>query len=131
MKDGSNERNKKVLIVDDNPSIHADFRKTLGGTRAKAAELAQATVELFGGTLSHSPRAQFDLTTVEQGEEALAAVQTAIQSGKPFAMAFVDVRMPPGWDGIETISRIWKVDPDIQVVLCTAYSDYSWDEIGS
>jgi len=39
------------------------------------------------------------------------------------------VRMPPGWDGIETISRIWEADPDIQVVLCTAYSDYSWDEI--
>jgi PAS domain S-box-containing protein len=131
MKNGSNERNNKVLIVDDNPSIHADFRKTLGGTSAKAAELAQATAQLFGGSISISPRARFDLTTVEQGEQALSAVEAAVQSGTPFAMAFVDVRMPPGWDGIETISRIWKVDPDIQIVLCTAYSDYSWDEIGS
>jgi YesN/AraC family two-component response regulator len=44
-------------------------------------------------------------------------------------MAFVDVRMPPGWDGIETIARIWEAYPDLQVAICTAYSDYSWDEM--
>jgi diguanylate cyclase (GGDEF)-like protein/PAS domain S-box-containing protein len=44
-------------------------------------------------------------------------------------MAFVDMRMPPGWDGVETISKMWEADPDIQVVICTAYSDYSWEEI--
>src|SRR5690606_27038348 len=49
--------------------------------------------------------------------------------GRPFSMAFVDMRMPPGWDGIETIARIWSVDPRIQIVICTAYSDLSWGEI--
>jgi PAS domain S-box-containing protein len=44
-------------------------------------------------------------------------------------MAFVDVRMPPGWDGIETIAKIWDVYPDLQIVICTAYSDYSWDDM--
>jgi len=44
-------------------------------------------------------------------------------------MAFVDVRMPPGWDGIETIARIWEKYPELQVVVCTAYSDYSWDDL--
>jgi YesN/AraC family two-component response regulator len=44
-------------------------------------------------------------------------------------MAFVDVRMPPGWDGLETTRRIWELDPNLQVVLCTAYSDYSWGEM--
>ena len=44
-------------------------------------------------------------------------------------MAFIDVRMPPGWDGVETVRKIWEIDPDLQVVLCTAYSDYSWDEM--
>ena len=44
-------------------------------------------------------------------------------------MAFVDVRMPPGWDGVETIARIWEVDPELQIVVCTAYSDYSWEEM--
>ena len=56
-------------------------------------------------------------------------VQRALQEGAPYAMAFIDVRMPPGWDGIETAARIWAVDPDLQVVICTAYSDYSWGEM--
>ena len=47
----------------------------------------------------------------------------------PTAVAFVDVRMPPGWDGIETITHICKEFPDLQIVICTAYSDYSWNEI--
>jgi two-component system cell cycle sensor histidine kinase/response regulator CckA len=125
------EFNKRVLIVDDNPSIHMDFRKILDRRRAAAVELAQAATELFGETPAFGPRAEFDLTTALQGEEGLAAVREAVRSGAPFAMAFVDVRMPPGWDGIETTSRIWEMDPDIQIVLCTAYSDYSWDEIAS
>src|SRR5206468_403202 len=45
--------------------------------------------------------------------------------------AFVDMRMPPGWDGVETIQRIWRIAPDLQMVICTAYSDYSWDEIAT
>ena len=44
-------------------------------------------------------------------------------------MAFIDVRMPPGWDGIETTAKIWEIDPELQVVICTAYSDYSWDQM--
>src|ERR1700743_2058254 len=55
--------------------------------------------------------------------------QKALEEGRPYAMAFVDVRMPPGWDGVETVSRIWEVDPNLQVVVCTAYSDYSWEEL--
>jgi len=64
-----------------------------------------------------------------QGEEALAKVLHAQQLGRPYAVAFVDMRMPPGWDGVETITRLWVADPDLQVVICTAYSDYSWEEI--
>jgi two-component system, cell cycle sensor histidine kinase and response regulator CckA len=41
----------------------------------------------------------------------------------------LDVRMPPGWDGVETAARLWEVAPDLQIVICTAYSDYSWDEM--
>ena len=44
-------------------------------------------------------------------------------------MAFVDMRMPPGWDGVETIEHLWEVDPDLQVVICTAFSDHDWDEV--
>ncbi len=58
-------------------------------------------------------------------------VKKALEEGRPYAMAFVDVRMPPGWDGVETIARIWEVNPELQIVVCTAYSDYSWEEMRS
>jgi PAS domain S-box-containing protein len=56
-------------------------------------------------------------------------VQAKVAEGQPYALAFVDVRMPPGWDGVETIKQLWQVDPNLQVVICTAYSDYSWTDI--
>jgi signal transduction histidine kinase/FixJ family two-component response regulator len=129
MRTGLAKCNNRILIIDDNPSIHADFRKILARGSFAAADLARATTELFGDTVAFGQKAEFDLTTASQGEEGLSAVCEAVRSGHPFAMAFVDVRMPPGWDGIETIARIWEVDADIQIVLCTAYSDYSWEEI--
>jgi CheY-like chemotaxis protein len=61
-----------------------------------------------------------------QGQEALEKLKSARAAGRPYAMAFIDVRMPPGWDGIETVEQLWKEDPSLQVVLCTAYSDHAW-----
>jgi DNA-binding LytR/AlgR family response regulator len=71
----------------------------------------------------------FELESACQGEEGLRFVQERFASGLPYALAFVDVLMPPGWDGIETIGRLWQVDPNLQIVICTAYSDYSWSDI--
>ena len=71
----------------------------------------------------------FEIDSAMQGREGLAMVQQAVEAGRPYATAFVDVRMPPGWDGIETVARMWEVQPDLQVVICTAYSDYSWEEM--
>jgi signal transduction histidine kinase len=56
-------------------------------------------------------------------------VKTAVSSDQHYALAFVDMRMPPGWDGLQTIERLWSVDPSLQVVICSAYSDYDWDEV--
>ena len=56
-------------------------------------------------------------------------VKKALEEGRPYAMAFVDIRMPPGWDGVETTLKIWEIDSEIQIVICTAYSDYSWEEM--
>src|SRR5262249_8668451 len=72
-----------------------------------------------------------EIDSAYQGQEGLALIEEAVKKGKPYAMAFVDVRMPPGWDGVETTSRIWQVCPDLQIVICTAYSDYSWDEMAA
>ena len=122
--------NQRILIIDDNPSIHEDFRKILGPADAKLAEELDATeASLFGDHAGASSAQNFRIDSAFQGQEGLEKVRAACAEGAPYAVAFVDVRMPPGWDGIETISRIWKEFPDLQIVICTAYSDYSWDEI--
>src|SRR5213595_2252147 len=126
----SQSHNHRILIIDDNPSIHEDFRKILGPADTKLAEELDATeASIFGDHAGASSARNFQIDSAFQGEEGLEKVRAACAGGAPYAVAFVDVRMPPGWDGIETISRIWKEFPDLQIVICTAYSDYSWDEI--
>ena len=71
----------------------------------------------------------FDLSSAMQGQQGFELVQRSIEEGRPYAVAFVDIRMPPGWDGVETVCPIWEVDPEILVVFCSAYSDYSWEEM--
>ena len=125
-------RNNRVLVIDDNPSIHTDIRKILCPEISQgAAALDALEAELLGsGTLAPTrAAASFAVDSAYQGREGLAHVQQAVDRGQPYAMAFVDVRMPPGWDGIETTLELWKVAPDLQIVICTAYSDYSWDEM--
>jgi PAS domain S-box-containing protein len=123
-------RNNRILIIDDNPSIHDDFRKVLGGAGGEQLrDLEDDEAALFGTEKPASAGLDFELVSAFQGQEGLEAVRAAAREGRPFAMAFVDVRMPPGWDGIETIARIWQEYPELQVVICTAYSDYSWDDI--
>ena len=122
------EFNNRILLVDDNPAIHEDFRKILIGPNAKATALADVESILFDAPKSVATT-QFALDSAHQGREALDKVIAALQAGRPYALAFVDVRMPPGWDGVETIARLWEVDPALQVVVCTAYSDYSWEKM--
>lgn len=118
---------RRVLIVDDNPMIHEDFRKILLPNPVDG-DLLALEAELFGSRPPERPAVQFQLTSAMQGQEALAELERAVGEGNPFSLAFVDLRMPPGWDGVETISRLWEVDPDLEVVICTAYSDYTWSE---
>ncbi|MCI5057146.1 MAG: EAL domain-containing protein, partial [Flavobacteriales bacterium] len=71
---------------------------------------------------------QFQIDTATQGQEGFEKIKKSFEEKNPYALAFVDIRMPPGWDGIETIKHIWKIDPNIQIVICTAFSDYTWEE---
>jgi signal transduction histidine kinase/PleD family two-component response regulator len=125
------ERNNRVLVIDDNPAIHTDVRKILCPPISEAAaSFAALEDELLGGSdQSRVPVAAFPVDSAYQGKEGLALVQKANAEGRPYAMAFVDVRMPPGWDGVETTIQLWKAAPDLQIVICTAYSDYSWDDM--
>jgi signal transduction histidine kinase len=120
-------QNRRVLLVDDMPAIHDDFHKILAPARG-ASTLHAAKAALFGDEIDDAFVA-FELDSAFQGEEALAKVQASLRNGLPYAMAFVDMRMPPGWDGTETIERLWHADPRLQVVICTAYSDDSWERV--
>lgn len=123
------DRNRRILIVDDNEAIHADFRKILAVAAPSTTALGDMRSALFGEATEPVAGPQFELDSAFQGEQALAMVQQAVRDDYPYSMAFVDVRMPPGWDGIETIKRIWAEYPDLEVVICTAYSDYTWEDI--
>jgi two-component system cell cycle sensor histidine kinase/response regulator CckA len=123
------KKSHRLLVIDDNPRIHEDIRKILCPAVATGDMLLEAEAALFGDALVSSGRSDFTIDSAYQGQEGLALVEKAVAENRPYSMAFVDVRMPPGWDGIETIQRIWQCYPDLQVVICTAYSDHSWDEI--
>lgn len=121
---------KRILIVDDNPEIHKDFIKILSKHENRPAITGKDI--LFGTIkkpfeLADAPNYQID--SALQGQEALELVRVALSRGEPYALAFIDMRMPPGWNGIETIKKIWNVDSTIQMVICSAYSDHSWEEI--
>jgi two-component system, sensor histidine kinase and response regulator len=121
--------NRRVLIIDDNRAIHDDFRKILSPPSATASALDVTEAALFGHALDASAQTGFELDSAYQGQEGVMLAAKAIEAERPYAMAFVDVRMPPGWDGVETTAKLWLMDPHLQVVLCTAYSDYSWGEV--
>ncbi|MBC8094929.1 MAG: response regulator [Akkermansiaceae bacterium] len=129
MSQPRSETEPRILIVDDNPAIHEDFRKILGARSDTHSRLDNIEAELFGEPTEHVERSGFRIDSAHQGQEALAMIQKALQEGDPYVLAFVDVRMPPGWDGIETLERIWQCSPEVQAVICTAYSDYSWDDM--
>jgi diguanylate cyclase len=123
--------NRRILIIDDNAAIHLDFRKVLGAQAEHSAQAALDVLEanLFGDTVAAAARPNFDIDSAHQGQEGVAMVQQARAEGRPYAMAFVDMRMPPGWDGLKTIEHLWATDPDVQVVICSAHTDYDWTEV--
>jgi len=118
--------NRRVLLIDDTHSIHDDFRKILA--QAPGAELADTETALFGRPVRPQNWA-FELDSAYNGRDGVALAARALQEGRPYALAFVDMRMPPGWDGVVTIEHLWAVDPRVQVVICTAYSDHPWGQV--
>jgi diguanylate cyclase (GGDEF)-like protein len=124
---------RRILVIDDNRAIHEDFRKILPGNIQQAelleAELLEAEQLLLGEAKVRTTRPTFEIDAALQGQEGVERVKQALIEERPYAMAFVDMRMPPGWDGLETIQELWKVDPHVQVVICSAHSDYDWTQV--
>jgi signal transduction histidine kinase/ActR/RegA family two-component response regulator len=124
----ASKRNRRILIIDDNQAIHQDFRKIFSSSGFQSS-LDVAETNLFGDDPKKKEQTPFLVDSAYQGQEGVALVKAAVEEGSPFAMAFVDVRMPPGWDGVVTTQKLWEIDPEVQIVICTAYSDYSWKEM--
>ena len=124
-------QNTRVLVVDDQNDIHDDFEAILAGGDGGAR--SSRTVELASAFLDEDqedvPLVDFELRHAVSGEEAVEVVSLACAAGEPFAVAFVDIRMPPGMDGIETVRSIRRIDRDIEIVLMTAYTDRRMSDI--
>ena len=119
---------RRLLVVDDNPAIHADIRKILASSENQSV-LDSLAAELFDTPAAATGRPAFAVDSTHQGQEALRLVERADAEDNPYCVAVVDMRMPPGWDGLETIERLWRVDPRLQVIICTAFSDHAWQDI--
>src|SRR3979490_301018 len=130
MTNRSKGAHRRVLVIDDNPAIHEDMRKILGPGLVDSTQVTESAAAVFGDAAKNTAALPvFQVESASQGEEGVTMVRHARDRDQPYAVAFVDARMPPGWDGLETIARLWEQDPDMLIILCTAYSDYSWHEI--
>jgi two-component system NtrC family sensor kinase len=121
-------KNRRILVIDDTPGIHQDFRKVLGTARS-TSHLEADESALFGDAPAQPKSDGYEIDSAMQGQEGLDKVMRAARDGKPYAVVFADMRMPPGWDGVETIERILRVTPRVELCICSAYSDYSWHEV--
>jgi diguanylate cyclase (GGDEF)-like protein len=121
----------RILVIDDTPSIHDDYHKVLGVDAASNGDVSRMEALLFGANDVRDDEPRFEIDSAYQGEEGVELLKRSIETNKPYAMAFVDMRMPPGWDGVQTIRELWKVDPNLQVVICTAFSDYTPQQISA
>lgn len=128
------EINKRLLIVDDNAAIHDDFRKILCPTRMigvgkEYAALEHSLFEDSGVSDNKALNIEYEMDFAFQGEEALHKVLEADRQGNPYAVVFTDVRMPPGFDGVQLVGQLLRKAPYTEVVIVTAFSDYTWEEM--
>ena len=112
---------QRILIVDDDVAIHRIVEKVL------TVGLGGAEPEGLVRVVDDAPK-PYALSFASNGQEAVMLAERAQRLGTPFGLALVDMRMP-GWDGIETVTRLYRIEPTLQVALCSAYMDYSWQEI--
>lgn len=121
----------RLLIIDDEQPVLDAYRHILAaesaGTRSELDALAADLFDTSPATAQQVPGA--DVTYCRQGLDGVAAVEAALAGGEPYQVAFIDIRMPPGIDGKETARRIRAIDPDINLVIVSAYSDHDVTDI--
>ena len=119
--------NYRVLVVDDQREIHQDFEEML--TPSLTGSSTDDLADAFASEVDESFLPKFELLHARSGAEAYEKIKTATETDDPIAVAYIDIRMPPGIDGIETTRRIRAIDENIEIVLMTAYTDKSLGEI--
>jgi CheY-like chemotaxis protein len=122
-------KENRILIVDDDPGIRDLYREILSPTQreeklSKDTSLATEQHQI----IESAAQDNYDLVLTDNGTEAVKEVEKAVEQENPFAVAFIDMKMP-GIDGAETAKRIFTVDPNIKVVIVTAYSEYTPEDI--
>ncbi|EPX62449.1 response Regulator Receiver Signal Transduction Histidine Kinase [Cystobacter fuscus DSM 2262] len=123
---------KRILVIDDSSAIHKDVVRILCPEhKSDSGELDLLEDALFGmpSSSKRTAAAEFEVDSAFQGQEGLAKVKEAQSSGHPYELVFLDYRMPPGWNGVETLRHLRQVAPSLRVVLCSAYCDYTWEDI--
>ncbi|PLX51163.1 MAG: hybrid sensor histidine kinase/response regulator [Desulfobulbaceae bacterium] len=121
---------RRILVIDDDLDIWKAYQLVLTPEAVSSGTSADKINHLLSPVMEDDPAvAHYSLSFAVQGQEGYAMVEEALRKEEPFALAFVDVRMPPGWDGMETSKRIRALDPEIELVIVTAYSDHSIEEI--
>lgn len=124
----------RILVADDDLGVIAAYRYVLEGDEYGAAQKAEMLAalgeELFGKAPDAPDRqTSWRVDFVDQGDDAVKAVQAAIEQSAPYNMIFLDIRMPPGLDGYETAEKIRAIDPLVYIVFVSAYSDYTREEL--
>ncbi len=129
-----NFENNRVLIVDDNKDIHNAYRMILNPEQNDSNNISDLASDLFDSENLNGKSSKMALSSLYEvsyalsGEDAIELVQQSVVEQKPFAVLYMDVRMPPGIDGIQALKQIWIIDPNVEAVICSAHSDYSWEE---
>ncbi len=125
---------RRILIVDDDPTVCSMMADILQNTASRATSTIKLSRRKIFQPDEPAPPAgqspiEYRVSIANQGKDALDMAKEALAANMPFLMAFLDMRMPPGWDGLETMTRLWELDPNLQIALCSAYDDHSWKEI--
>ena len=122
------ELNRNILVVDDDDGIVASIRKILEEPADDGHLTARESV-LFEGKPANRPSLSFTVDAASQGEDAARMVRQRLDTGRPYSLIFLDMHMPPGWDGTRTIENIWKIDPHVEIVICSAHNDSDWHDL--
>lgn len=125
------QENIRVLIADDDEHILNAYREAFSESdpTSQMRALDVLAAELFDSSSDAMEATHFDITACSQGDHAISLARQAADSGKPFDVVILDVRMPPGIDGVEAGSQIRNLDPDVEIVFVTGYSDIPLEEL--